>query len=154
MDKPYPGMDKRKSKSEELFLKEKSPEGPIIRKYKYPKFGQVPQELLRNPEIKLQSKAIYGILHTIAEEKNLIENPTIWKSGVSIAKDFAGVSKDTYKRCIVELKKYGWVTSIRRGLGKSNIILLHWKPRFLGKSACEIEKKRVEAIIQNWKDEK
>lgn len=153
MDEPYPGMDKRKSKSEELYLKERSPKGPIVRKYKYPKFGQIPEELLRNPKIKLQPKAIYGILHTIAEEKSLTENPTIWMSGVSIAKKYAGVDRKIFERGIKKLAEYGWVTSIRRGLGKSNIILLHWKPRFLGKSACEIEKKRVEAIIQSWKDE-
>lgn len=153
MNKPYPGMDKRKSKSEELFLKEKSPEGPIVKLHRYPKFGQTPQELLRNPEIKLQSKAIYGILHTIAKEKDLTEKPTIFKSGVSIAKEYAGVSKTTFERGIKELEKYGWATNIRRGLGKPNIILLHWRETFLGKSACEIEKKRVEAVIQSWKDE-
>jgi len=153
MDKPYPGMDKRKSKSEELFLKEKNPKSPIVKLHRYPKFGQIPQELLRNPEIKLQSKAIYGILHTIAEEKDLTEMPTIFKSGVSIAKEYAGISKTTFERGIKELEKYGWATNIRRGLGKSNIILLHWRKTFLGKSTREFEKNRVEKEIQNWKDE-
>lgn len=150
MDKPYPGMDKRKSKSEELFLKEKN---PIVKLYRhYPKFGQIPQNLLRNPKILLQDKAMYGILHTIAKEKDLTEEPTIFQSGVSISRDFAGVNKDTFSRSINRLAEYGWVTNIRRGLGKANIIILNDKPRFLGESAREIEKKRVEKGIQYWKE--
>lgn len=115
-------------------------------------YGQTPQELLRNPEISLQAKALYGILHTLAETKELISKPTIWKSGEKISKEYAGISQSFFSKCVSILEKFGWIANIRRGLGKGNIIVLYGRPSFPTDNEKELIKEEVEREIKTWKE--
>ena len=80
-DKPYPGMDKRKSKKETPYLKEKkewweeeAEEENIQRQtavfFDGVFYGQTPIDLLRDPSIKPQLKALYPVYHSCCKEKS------------------------------------------------------------------------------------
>lgn len=56
-------------------------------------FGQVPVDLLRDPKIKLQAKAVYALLHSYSQPKKLVSNPQTFVSQMRVAAD-AGMSVD------------------------------------------------------------
>ena len=135
MDKPLPGMDKRKSKAESLYLKkEQEPEeergrrpresGTVVY-YDGPFFAQIPQELIRDPIIPHAAVRLWGIYHTYAQNtKDLKLNPLTFVSQETVAKDM-GVHRNRVSYWTRYLEREGWLTVIRRGLNKSNVIILH-----------------------------
>lgn len=92
-------------------------------------YGKIPQKLLRDPEIEVGPKILWGLVHSYSPEKDLDgKTPSAFISHKTIAKDL-GVSIPTIRRWIKKLKDNGWANVKRRGLGKTNIINLYSKKR-------------------------
>lgn len=91
-------------------------------------FGQTPIELLRDPQIKLQTKAVYGLLHSYSQPKKLMGSPQTFVSQKKLAKD-AGMSINCLHEWIKRLEESGWLTIIHRGLTKPNNYTLHSKKK-------------------------
>lgn len=132
MNKPYPGMDKRLSKRQALQgeqvqdwweEEDNKQEGVAIFSDEV-YFGQAPQELLRDPKIKLQPKAVYAIMHSYSQPKILIKCPRTFVSQAKLARD-SGLSTTQLRHWIKVLEKAGWLTSIRRGFNATNYYVLH-----------------------------
>lgn len=150
MNKPYPGMDKRLSKSEALDGKEFVEEAltkatPIFTLY--PRFVQIPQALAFDPAIKLQLKAVYGILHGNGGEKRLDHYPLTFKSQRRMAKEQAGISRKYFNQLVARLKEVGWVTIIPRGQGRTAIIVLHAKR---GQKVSEAQRKMFRRKVDEY----
>lgn len=109
-------------------------------------FGQTPLNILRDPRITPQAKALYGLLHTYCFEKSLGYNPETKISLKTLAGDM-GVSTVTVWKWLKELEKYKWIKIIRRGKKLTN------KYRLYGKSTKEMKtedefKKRQNTLIR------
>lgn len=87
-------------------------------------YGQVPQDLLRDPNIKLQAKAVYALLHSYSVPKALESKPQTFVSQKKIAAN-AGLSLNRLREWIKKLEETGWLSIRRRGLNKSNNYTLH-----------------------------
>ena len=87
-------------------------------------YSQVPVHLLRDPTIRLQTKAVYALLHSYSQPKSLISKPETFVSQMKLAVD-AGMSVDRFRGWIRKLEAAGWLTTKRRGLNKSNNYILH-----------------------------
>ena len=137
MKEPIPGMDRRKSKVESLYLKEigrreeeaeepRPQRGALVR-IDYPHFAQVPQALIRDPEIPHAAVRLYGIYHTYAQNtKDLRNRPSPFVSQKKIAKDM-GIHRNRISYWTQYLHGKGWLTIKRRGWNRSNEIMLHGK---------------------------
>ena len=139
MKEPVPGMNKKKSKAESLFLKEKEwyeeaeEETRPQRGYysvhtDYPYFGQTPQALLRDPTIRPGPKALYADLHTYRGDKNLKNRPTRFVTQTVLARDL-GVHRNSIYRWMKKLEEKGWVTVIQGGWNRPNKIILHGRKK-------------------------
>jgi len=154
MERSYPGMDKRLSKSEALDGKEFVEEAltkatPIFTLY--PRFVQTPQTLAFDPAIKLQLKAIYGILHGNGGEKRLNHYPLTFKSQKRMAKEQAGISRKYFNQLVARLKEAGWVTIISRGLNRTAIIVLHaHKGQKVSEAQKKMFKRKVDDFIKSF----
>jgi len=153
MIKPYAGMDKRLSKSDALggkdFIEEALNSRATAVITLYPRFVQIPDKLAFDPEIKLQLKAIYGILHGSGGEKKLNNHPFTFKSQKRMAKEQAGISAKYFNELVAGLKKAGWLTVIPRGLNKSAIIALHaYKGQVVTEAQKETLKEKVSSLIK------
>lgn len=136
MKKPTPGMDKRKSKAESLYLRgiEEEPRentrpqrGYSVRT-DYPLFAQTPQELMRDPNMPDAAVRLYGVYHTYAPNKDLRNRPDTFVSQATIAKDM-GKGRDRVSYWTQYLHEKGWLTIKKRGQGNTNIIILHAKKK-------------------------
>lgn len=136
-----PVVGKAKSKAEELYLQQPPGEDEIpdwlreshnnkgaVVYYDWPHFGQIPQELLRDPKIQPAAKALFGLLHTYSQHKNLAKKPTTFVSQARLAQDM-GLHVNTIGRLLKHLKEKGWLSIIRRGLTESNVYILHGRRR-------------------------
>ncbi len=139
-DEPIPGMDKRKSKAQSLYLKEAwqwfeeapgeergSRWGYSVRT-DYPHFAQIPQALIRDPNIPHAAIRLYGIYHSYTENKDLRNRPNPFVSQERVARNM-GIGRDRVSYWTNFLKKEGWLTIRRRGLNKTNEIILHGRRR-------------------------
>jgi hypothetical protein len=136
-----PVVGKVKSKAEELYLQQPPGEedlpdwlrqrhedkGAVVY-YDWPKFGQIPQQLLRDPEIQPAAKGLFGLLHTYSQHKSLLKKPTTFVSQARLAGDM-GLHINTIGRILKHLKEKGWLSIKRRGLNKSNVYILHGRRR-------------------------
>ena len=91
-------------------------------------YGQVPTALLRDPNIQLQAKGLYAILHSYSQPKQLMLNPMTFVSLDTLAKD-APLHKSNVGEWIRILAKAGWIRVISRGHKKSNWYQLYAKKR-------------------------
>ena len=107
-NKPYPGMDKRLTKQQALRGEEpkdwweedkKQEETAVFFDGVY--FGEIPQELLRDPKIKLQAKAVYGLLHTYSQPKKLKNNPKTFVSQKRLSEDAGLTINSTILLCSI-----------------------------------------------------
>jgi hypothetical protein len=132
-----PVVGKAKSKAEELYLQEPPGEDELpdwlrernddkgaVVYYDWSHFGQIPQELLRDPKIQPTAKALFGLLHTYSQHKNLAKKPTTFVSQDTLAQDM-GLHINAIGRLLKHLKEKGWLSVKRRGLTKSNVYILH-----------------------------
>jgi len=119
-------------------VKKKVAEGKIQRGsvvlYDWELFGQVPQALLRDPTIHPTAKALFGLLHTYSQHKSLSKQVTTFVSQETLGKCM-GLHYTRINKWLNYLKKRGWLSIKRRGLGKSNIYTLHSRPS-TGKINC------------------
>jgi len=91
-------------------------------------YGQIPQQLLRDPNIPHAAKVLYGIYHTFAREKKLKDEPQTFVSQKTVG-SYMGLHPDRVGLHAHLLQTEGWLTVSRRGMMKSNIITLHEKRR-------------------------
>ena len=74
-----------------------------------------------------------------------------WRGNKKIA-EYLNRSENTIKRGISGLRKKGWITTIRRGVMRANITILH---AYKNEKISEADKKRylkqVEKDIEEWK---
>jgi DNA-binding transcriptional regulator PaaX len=99
-----------------------------IDKNSWPLFGQIPIKLLRDPKIKLQPKALFGILHIYTYPKQLIGNPETTISLVTLSKD-AGLTESNIRRWLKQLRDSGWIEIKRRGKTMTNRITLYGRSK-------------------------
>lgn len=126
----YAGMDLRKSKAESLYLKDKDwwqgeenqNKGAVF--FDSVHFGMIPVELLRDPKIKPQAKAVYGLMHSYSQPKKLINKPQTFVSQQRLAEE-SGLSVDRIRYWQKVLEQKGWMKSLRRGLNKTNYYILY-----------------------------
>jgi hypothetical protein len=82
-----------------------SSDRPIRSRSRIPKFGRVPKDLLRDPQLSPNAKALYGLLDDIAG----YETATMAQLG-----EWLGCSTSTIQRAVRELERSGWVESAPR----------------------------------------
>ncbi len=99
-----------------------------IDKNSWPLFGQIPLKLLRNPKIRLQAKALFGILHTYTYYKQLIGNPELTISLATLSKD-AGLTESNIRIWLKQLRDSGWIEIKRRGKTMTNRITLYGRSK-------------------------
>lgn len=92
-------------------------------------YGKSPTKFLRNPEIKLQAKGLYTIMHTYSQPKDLMLNPKTFVSLETLSRD-SGLHKKNVGVWINHLAESGWVTVKRRGKNMTNWYILHSKKRY------------------------
>ena len=99
-----------------------------IDKNSWPLFGQIPLKLLRDPKIRLQAKALFGILHTYTYLKQLIGNPETTISLATLSKD-AGLTESNIRIWLKQLRDSGWIEIKRRGMTMTNRITLYGRSK-------------------------
>jgi len=143
LKEPIPGMSKNKSKSESLYLQHKGEwyeenqaenkrgRGGVIVFVDRFYYAMIPQELIRDPNAPHAAVRLFGVYHTYAHRENtkdLMKNPVTFASQERIAKD-VGIHRTRVSFWTRYLEKEGWITVIRRGWNKSNIIILHGRKK-------------------------
>jgi len=135
MKEPTPGMGKRKSKAESLYLKEEGewyegePGEDIQRQtavfFTGVFYGQTPIDLLHDLSVKPIPKVLFAIYHAHCGVKFLEANPCTFVSQKRISREYLGCTQQAVSKGTIELRDKGWCTIIRLGQGHSNIIILH-----------------------------
>jgi len=92
-------------------------------------YGKAPTKFLRDPDIKLQAKGLYSVMHSYSQPKELMLNPKTFVSIGTLAKD-TGLHRKNVGEWIKHLEEVGWITVKRRGMNKSNWYILHSKKRY------------------------
>lgn len=103
----------------EARTKERAERGPF--------FGQIPQDLIRDPDIPIPARLLYGVYHTYAKKKDL-KKEDVWTyvSQKELAK-VLGCCIQSVSDWTGILKETGWI-SVTRRMNKSNLVYLHGKP--------------------------
>lgn len=86
-------------------------------------FTQVPNFLLRDPNVSANAKVVYSMLLSYAWNNNLV-----FPGQERMAEDI-GSSQPTIARAIKELEEQGWLEVQRRGQGKTNLYVLKFTVR-------------------------
>lgn len=81
-------------------------------------FTQIPNRLLKTPELSAQAKVAYAKLLSYAWN-----NDAVFPGQDRMAEDL-GAHRTTISRAMSELETQGWIEIKRRGLGKTNIYVL------------------------------
>jgi len=87
-------------------------------------FTQVPNVLLKDPNVSANAKVVYAMLLSYAWN-----NDHVFPGQVRMAEDM-GSTKSTVNRGVIELQKVGWLEIQRRGQGKTNLYVLKYVVRF------------------------
>lgn len=121
-DKPYPGMG-NVSKAEGLYLQEeeKQEDNDIAIITRRPPYAKIPFDLIRDSSIIRPARFLYAMYDSFADNKLHFT----FTGQERIAKALGLKSVVTVSRLTTILKEAGWITVIKRGLGKPNIIILH-----------------------------
>ena len=138
MKEPIPGMGNvskaeglygqksmKNSKSQNTKKNKRRTEGYQAIFFDEPFFGKIPEPLLKDTNVSLQAKCIYAIYHLHANQKRLSAGSFSFPSQKRIAENFANISVRYLQKLIKELITKKWITSIKLGLGRPNIIVLH-----------------------------
>lgn len=83
-------------------------------------FTQVPNFILRNPDLSAGAKVVYAMFLSYAWH-----NESCFPGQERLAQDI-GMSRSRVSEFISELNRAGLVNIQRRGLGKTNIYLVHF----------------------------
>src|SRR5919206_5313218 len=84
-------------------------------------FTQVPNFLLKDPDISANAKVVYSMLLSYAWN-----NSYVFPGQERMAEDI-GLSQPTIARAVKELEDEGWLEIQRRGQGKTNIYVLKYR---------------------------
>src|SRR6266699_2943452 len=84
-------------------------------------FTQVPNFILKNPELSVGSKVVYAMFLSYAWH-----NESCFPGQERLADDM-GLTRPRVTQLITELEKAGLVTIQRRGQGKTNIYVIHFQ---------------------------
>lgn len=109
----------------------------------WPLFGQIPLKLLRDPKIRLQAKALFGILHTYTFHKQLMGNPELTISMATLCKD-TGLTESNVRRWLYVLRNEGWIWIKRRGMTMTNKITLY--------GTCKSKQRKLERDRKKLKE--
>ena len=82
-------------------------------------YGQIPNSILRDPNISAQAKALFGLLHTYCFNKSLSRYPEVLLTQKTMSEEM-GVSEVTIRSWIKELEKALCLEVIRQGYKKPN----------------------------------
>lgn len=83
-------------------------------------FTQIPNFILRNPDISSGAKTVYSLLLSYAWTNNLCF------PGQERLAEHAGLSKRTVVTLMAELESVGLIEVERRGLGKTNLYTMNF----------------------------
>lgn len=141
-DKPYPGMG-NVSKTEGLYLQKEEKEekddnyDTAVFSRKTP-FAGIPIKLVKKePDIINMAKYLYVVYDSCADNKAHFTFTSQKKVGRIMNRN-----TNTISRLTQILKETGWITIIRMGLGRTNIIILH---QFKNEVITEKEKENYKA---------
>jgi hypothetical protein len=84
-------------------------------------FTQVPNFILKNPELSVGSKVVYAMFLSYAWH-----NESCFPGQERLANDM-GLTRPRVTQLITELEKAGLVTIQRRGQGKTNLYTIHFQ---------------------------
>jgi hypothetical protein len=84
-------------------------------------FTQLPNLVLRDPDLSPQAKLAYSLLLSYAWYNNSVF------PGQGTMADHAGVNQPAVSKWMQELKDKGWLEIKRRGQGKTNIYILKYR---------------------------
>ncbi len=114
---------KRKIYQAEL-LGERKPRGgtEFVQDWDY--FAQTPQNLIRNPGIPSQAKALFALYHSYCSQKKLPNRPATIVSQKTLARDM-GWHRNKIGRYQKVLEEWGWITVKHRGFHQPCLIILH-----------------------------
>jgi hypothetical protein len=84
-------------------------------------FTQIPNLLLKSPQLSNNAKVVYAKLLSYAWENSLCF------PGQERMAEEIGTSQPTIARSLLELQKEGWLDIERRGQGKTNVYTLKYK---------------------------
>jgi len=137
-DEPYPGMG-NVSKTEGLYLqkKEEKKNNHVAIFSRRTPFGGGPVEMIRDKSVIVPARFLYVMYDSFADNKLHFTFASQKKIAEAIPRKVEAVSRLTKM-----LKETGWITVIRRGLGKPNIIILH---QFKNEIITEEEQKAYKA---------
>lgn len=93
-----------------------------------PFYGQTPTELLRSKRIRPQAKALFALLHSYSQDKQLANFPKVRIAKATLAKDL-DVSEEMIRIWINMLKEEGWIESKRQGYKSPNLYTLYPRSR-------------------------
>src|SRR5438552_3132720 len=91
-------------------------------------FSQVPNFILKDPDLSLGAKVTYAMFLSYAWH-----NESCFPGQEKLAADM-GMSRSRVAEFISELSKSGLITIKRRGLGKTNIYTIHFRVKKSGAS--------------------
>ena len=92
--------------------------------YDGPFFAMTPQDLIRDPSVSIPARLTFGVCHTLCPEKTLDGKSNTFASLETLGK-LLGRHPTNVSRYLRELHEAGWISILRRGLGMTNIIILH-----------------------------
>jgi len=142
---------KRKIYETELGLQRTEDEGiergsPVF--YSGPSFAQIPIDLLQDGSVIGNHVRLYADYHSFCKLKKLNQAPFTFVSQKTLARDWmAGCSQPYVAKLTKELQAAGWLTTIRQGLGRSNIIILHYRK---GQRISSREKGRCQEVVRKY----
>lgn len=144
-NKPYAGMG-NVDKEEGLCLKKRN-EGRRIIVSIPGGFVQVPIPFLRSdPEVRDNDILVYNALGSFVNNVSKVSWPFL-KTVSKVARR----NEQLVTRTVQHLVKISWITKIRRGLGKSNIYMLHlYKKQKFTKKELENYKKAADEEISRF----
>ena len=90
------------------------------------------------------ARLVYALYHSYCSQKSMSKKSSTFVGQQRLANEL-GKSRSFTTRATSELVRNGWISVIRRGQGKSNIVVLHYKKyQTIGKA----EQKRIQKEVE------
>ena len=105
-------------------------------------FTQIPNFILRNPDITVGAKTVYSLLLSYAW------NNDCCFPGQETLADHAGLSKRSVVTFMAELERVGLIEVQRRGLGKTNFYTVNFSVRTSKKSRDDMSRSAKSALLE------
>ena len=109
-------------------------------------FTQIPNFILRNPDITVGAKTVYSLLLSYAW------NNDCCFPGQETLADHAGISKRSVVTFMAELERVGLIEVQRRGLGKTNFYTINFSVRTSKKNRDDMSRSAKSALPEVQKD--